>query len=69
MWIGTDRGDLILYDFTSGKILKSNNIVGEIYATGDQTRRLTGTLAQRHSEGFEQASYLLPVHPNAPIKT
>ncbi|KAH0576396.1 putative flagellar associated protein [Spironucleus salmonicida] len=69
IWLANSRGDLLIYDFTSNKILRSNNVVGEILNTGNVSKRLSGTLAQRHAEGYEQASFLVPVHPLASIKS
>lgn len=68
-WVATARGDLLLFDFTSNKILRSVSLAGAISATESGAKKLTGTLAQRHAEGFEQACYLVGEHPLAPIKT
>lgn len=68
-WVATMRGDMLLFDFTSNKILRSISLAGHIAATESGTKRLSGTLAQRHAEGYEQACYLVPEHPLAPLKT
>ena len=67
-YIATDRGDILVYDFDENKIVKSASLVGDINASGG-VNKLKGTLAQRHSEGFEQTCYLLPLHPLKRIKT
>ncbi|CAL6003796.1 Putative_flagellar associated protein [Hexamita inflata] len=67
-FLATDRGDLIVYNYQENQIIRSVNLVGDINASGGY-QRLKGTLAQRHQEGFEQASYLVPVHPHKRIRT
>eukprot|EP00703_Trepomonas_sp_PC1_P002290 JAP94316.1 Putative flagellar associated protein [Trepomonas sp. PC1] len=66
-YIATDRGDVLVFDYQKNQILTSQSLVGDINASNGA--KLKGTLAQRHSEGFEQCSFLLANHPLKKIKT
>lgn len=57
-----------MFDYRTNQIVNSVNLLGQITAshTGN---KLKGSLAQRHSEGFEQCCYLVPIDPRERICT